>query len=219
MKILALEFSSPRRSVAVARRHPDGTIELLAQRQETGGRSSRAMSLIEECLAEARIGREEIDCLAVGLGPGSYTGIRASLALAQGWHLARGTKVVGLTSFELLTHQARSAGIPGPVAFAIDAQRHEFYFGESDLAPGPARAGEPFRIVAAALVSDAVAGGLVVLSPDATLIPGAREFFPEAEAAAILAASRNEFRAPEDLEPIYLRAVSFVKSAPPRTEY
>jgi tRNA threonylcarbamoyladenosine biosynthesis protein TsaB len=80
MTILALEFSSPQRSVAIAR---DGI--LLAEASEFGGRNTTAFGMIEKILAEAKIEREEIEVIAVGLGPGSYTGIRAAIALAQGW--------------------------------------------------------------------------------------------------------------------------------------
>ena len=46
--------------------------------------------MIEEALREAGLEREQIEVLAVGLGPGSYTGIRVALSLAQGWQLASG---------------------------------------------------------------------------------------------------------------------------------
>ena len=90
MTILALEFSSSQRSVAVAR---DG--QVLAEAATAGGREMNAFSLIERVLAEARLGRDQIDCLAVGLGPGSYTGIRVALAIAQGWQLARPIRLLG----------------------------------------------------------------------------------------------------------------------------
>ena len=77
MKILAVEFSSERRSVAVL---AEGRV--LGCAAETGGRTARAFSLIESALREARLEREDIECVAVGLGPGSYAGIRAAIALA-----------------------------------------------------------------------------------------------------------------------------------------
>ena len=103
MTILALEFSSAQRSVAIAR---DG--DVLAEASETGGRGTNAFGLIEKVLAAAKIGREEIECLAVGLGPGSYTGIRVALSIAQGWQLARGVKLLGIGSVECLAAQAQA---------------------------------------------------------------------------------------------------------------
>ena len=52
--------------------------------------------MIESALAEAKIEREQIEVIAVGLGPGSYTGIRAAISVAQGWQLARGVKLLGV---------------------------------------------------------------------------------------------------------------------------
>ena len=111
MTILALEFSSSQRSVALARNG-----EVLAAVSETGERGTNAFGMIEAVLASAGLGRAEIDCLAVGLGPGSYTGIRVALAIAQGWQLATGVKLLGLGSVDCLVAQARAEpSIPGMI--------------------------------------------------------------------------------------------------------
>src|SRR5271170_2367544 len=122
MTILALEFSSSQRSVAVAR---DGRV--LAEAAETGDRGTNAFGMIEQVLTAAKIGREEIECLAVGLGPGSYTGIRVALSIAQGWQLACSVKLLGIGSIECLAAQAQAEKIFGRVNVIIDAQRGEFY--------------------------------------------------------------------------------------------
>ena len=49
--------------------------------------------MIEDVLARSQMEREQIEVLAVGLGPGSYTGIRVALSMAQGWQLARGGEI------------------------------------------------------------------------------------------------------------------------------
>ena len=114
MTVLALEFSSARRSVALAR----GGTFLAEAVEQTGGRGTNAFGLIEKALADAKIAREEIELIAVGLGPGSYTGIRAAIAVAQGWQLARGTKLLGVSSVAVWPHRrARkkySAGSTSP---------------------------------------------------------------------------------------------------------
>src|SRR5438876_7184602 len=90
MKILALEFSSPQRSVALVQ-HAAGSESLLeSEAIETGASPNEPFALIEEVLRQTRVEREQVDVLALGLGPGSYTGIRSAIALAQGWELARG---------------------------------------------------------------------------------------------------------------------------------
>src|SRR3989442_349897 len=99
MTILALEFSSERRSVAVLQTGGDGAggrpFPAVASILSSPRRLN-AFALIQSALQEARQEREAISCVAVGLGPGSYTGIRAAISIAQGWELARGVRVLGL---------------------------------------------------------------------------------------------------------------------------
>ena len=109
MKILALEFSSEQRSVAVVENG-----KVLGEARENTGRHTRAFALIEQALAEAKIRREQIECIAVGLGPGSYMGTRIAIAIAQGWQLARGIKTIGVNSTQVVTGtfpEARTIGI------------------------------------------------------------------------------------------------------------
>src|SRR5262249_26329055 len=102
MTILALEFSSPQRSVAILR-SPAQVAEVI----ETGHGVNAPLVMIDEALREAKLEREQIDCLAIGIGPGSYTGIRAAIALAQGWQLAREVKLIGVSSVECIAAQAQ----------------------------------------------------------------------------------------------------------------
>ena len=137
MTILALEFSSPQRSVAIARAGGvlGEVIETgagLRPGQKAGASSGPAgaggaFSMIEAALREAKLEREQIEILAVGLGPGSYTGVRVALSMAQGWQLARGAKLLGVSSMDCLAAQARAEGIFGRVNAVVDAQRSEFY--------------------------------------------------------------------------------------------
>ena len=78
MKILALEFSSARRGVAVV---DGGRVLGLA---EGDGLAPGPFALIESALRAAGVEREQIECVALGRGPGSYTGVRSAIALAQG---------------------------------------------------------------------------------------------------------------------------------------
>src|SRR5437899_995283 len=130
MKILALEFSSARRSVAVV---VDG--QLRARVEEADLRANRALSWIEAALRAAGLERENIECLAIGIGPGSYTGIRTAIALAHGWQLARGTHILGISSVECLAAQAQAEKIHGRINTVIDAQRIEFYLARFEAGP------------------------------------------------------------------------------------
>jgi tRNA threonylcarbamoyl adenosine modification protein YeaZ len=210
MTILALEFSSARRSAAVL--GPSGEALASDDRPE---QSTRAFTLIEEALRKARLERSAIECIAVGLGPGSYTGIRIAISIAQGWQLAAGVKLLGVSSADVLAEQARHKGLTGQVTCAIDAQRQEYYVATYDLGATPARAIEPLHIETAAQVDERAGRGDVLIGPEARLSKNVL-VFPDGLVLAKLAASRSDFVRGEQLEPIYLRETSFVKAAPAR---
>jgi tRNA threonylcarbamoyladenosine biosynthesis protein TsaB len=213
MTILALEFSSAQRSVALAR---DGRV--LADASETGGRGTNAFGLIEKVLAAAKIGRAEIECLAVGLGPGSYTGIRVALAIAQGWQVAAGVKLLGTSSVDCLAAQAQAAQWFGPVNVVIDAQRGEFYRATYLVAANEVGETGPLKIVTATEVESRAAAGEILTGPEITRwFPAGKILFPQARMLATLAANRGDFTPGELLAPIYLRETNFVKAAPART--
>lgn len=218
MNILALEFSSDARSVALVRAVADagsaGGVSVLAQAEEREGRSTRALALVERVLREGSVARGEVDCLAIGLGPGSYTGIRTAIALAQGWSLAVPLRLVGVGSVDAMAWRASASGWTGRVGFAIDAQRGEYYFARFDLEDGGVRCLDPLRIVGRAEVEAFAAAGLLAGPGLERTIPGARGLCPDAAAVGALAASRSEATAGERLEPIYLRETSFVKVTP-----
>ena len=212
MTILALEFSSPQRSVAVLQ-----TSGAIFEAVETGGRGTNAFKMIEQALAEAKIEREQIDVMAVGLGPGSYTGIRAAISLAQGWQLARDVKLLGVNSAEAVAAQARTDKIHGRVSVVIDAQRNEFYLATYEIKPDGWREMAPLKILTKAEVESRVAGGEILIGPEVTKwFPSGRTIFPRAAALAELASRRHDFVLGEKLEPIYLRETSFVKVPPAR---
>jgi tRNA threonylcarbamoyladenosine biosynthesis protein TsaB len=212
MMILALEFSSPQRSVALAR---DGRV--LATASETGERTTHAFGMIEKILADARLERGQIEALAVGLGPGSYAGIRVALAIAQGWQLAVAVKLLGISSAEAIVARAHAEKIFGRVAVVIDAQRGEFYLATYDLEPSGGKEISPLRIVTLAEVEAHAAAGETIIGPEVTRwFPGGRIIFPTAATLAGLATGRTDFVPGEKLEPIYLRQTTFVKAAAAR---
>lgn len=204
MTILALEFSSARRSVALAR--GDGLVVAEAV-EHTTGRGTGAFGMIDQVLATANLSREEIGALAVGLGPGSYTGVRAAIAVAQGWQLARGTKSIGVSSVESLAAAAQSAKLFGRVNLVIDAQRGEFYLATWQISETRQEELSPLAIVTAAELAGRQAAGEICAGPEME-----RVLFPTAKAGAVLAAQRTNFSPGPGLEPVYLRATSFVKS-------
>lgn len=234
MKILALEFSSAQRSVAVlsspekggdtpdaleparpqAGPCPSGSVVEVI---ETGLGGTRGLALVADALREANLEAGQIECLAIGLGPGSYTGIRAAIALAQGWQLARGVKLIGIGSAECLAWQAWTGGLTGRVTVVIDAQRDEFYLSSCELGADGCREAGPLRLASLAEARECERAGEILIGPEATRwFPAGRILFPAAATLAKLAANRNSFVSGEKLEPIYLREANFVKAPPPR---
>ena len=212
MKILAVEFSSAQRSVAVV---VDGHLRGAAM--ETATRTTRAFDLISRALTEAGVEREQIDCLAIGLGPGSYTGIRSAIALAQGWQLALPVRLLGISSAECLAAEARTQAWFGTVNIIIDAQRNELYVARYEISRDHCRETEPLKLATPDEVSARASAGEIVVGPEADRwFPGARILFPGAAMLGKMASARADFVSGEKLEPIYLRETTFVKAPPPR---
>lgn len=210
MKILAIEFASERRSVALVE---NGRV--LGRAEETGGRNARAFALIEQALTQAGWQREDIERIAIGLGPGSYAGIRGAIALAQGWEVARGISLVGINTVECLAAQAVAEGITGHITIAIDAQRNEFYCATYEITNGTASCVEPLRIVSLETVQQSK--DTVLLWPDLqTRLPQGRVLLPDAATLGLLAEKEMQTTPGWELAPVYLREVNFVKAPPPR---
>jgi tRNA threonylcarbamoyl adenosine modification protein YeaZ len=215
MKILALEFSSPQRSVAVIRRGESPSDIDVSEVIEPG--STAPFTMIEDALRAAKLEREQIDCIVVGLGPGSYTGIRAAISIVQGWQLAREIKLLGISSAECIAAQAAADGLTGRVNVIVDAQREEFYLAGYELTADGSREMEPLKIVTGAEVRRRADAGESLIGPEVSRwFPSGKTVFPRAATLGRLALNRTDFIPGEKLEPIYLRETKFVKAPPPR---
>lgn len=204
MAILALEFSSPRRGVFV--RHGDASGSAF----EEGGRETKPFHLIKAALAEAGVTRDAVDCIAVGLGPGSYGGIRTAIAIAQGWALVRPVKLMGFSSADCVAHQFQGEGA---FTLFIDAQRNEFYGAQFEKSHGKLTLKEPFRVMTTADWQRRK-DGETFIRPDVLTEGPWQTLLPDPAMLADLAARDVTPALP--LEPIYLRKADFVKAPPPR---
>jgi tRNA threonylcarbamoyladenosine biosynthesis protein TsaB len=219
MIALALETSSARRSVALLRQSRETTPgEILGQVSEDGGRSTRPLSLVDALLAQTGVDRSQVERLVVGLGPGSYTGIRSAIAMTQGWQLARDVSATGVSTVECLAAQAHAKGWFGLVTLAIDAQRNEYYVASYEVSADGWQLQSPLRLVPRADVQAmGSASGALLIGPDVDrLSPEGRVLFPEAQSLFRCAPIERAQVGGEPLTPIYLREVSFVKAPPPR---
>lgn len=205
MTSLALEFSTDRRSAAVA---VDG--RLLAEVHHQGVLHTPRFQLVQSALEQAGVSRHDIGRLVIGLGPGSYTGIRMAISMAQGWQLGTGVATVGCPSLEALAVETR--GCVGPILLAVDAQRGEFATAVAE--DGQVRG--PTELQSLDVLRQRQAAGWTIVGPEiAGSLPGAVTLFPRAATLAVAAAEWVAVPA-ERLAPIYLRDASFVKAPPPR---
>ena len=214
MKILAFEFSSPQRSVAVVGNFGGPVGEVI---DTAPGNTMKPLALTEQALRQSGLEREQIEGIVIGLGPGSYTGIRAAIALAQGWQLGRGVKLLGISSAECVAWQAQVEGMTGKVAVAIDAQRGEFYLAGYEISASGRREVSPLRLATLDEARAREQAGERLIGPEvARWFPGGQIVFPRAAMLARLAMGRGDFVPGEKLEPIYLRETTFVKAPAPR---
>jgi len=214
MKLLAFETATEACSVAL---WIDGEVR---ERFELAPRRHAELSLpwAETLLAEAGIAKAQLDAIAVGRGPGAFTGVRLAIALAQGIAMALDRPVVPVSTLAALAMQS-----PGErILAAIDARMGEVYSAAfardgDDMVPLSAEAVSAPDVVAlpgSAQAWHGVGTGFAAgdgalqqrLGPRLSLVDAAA--LPHAAGVARLAAiafGRGEAFAPERVEPAYLR--------------
>ena len=105
-------------------------------RRRIGGNAERLVPLVEEVLVEAELRADEVDRIAVTLGPGTFTGVRVGVAAARGFSLGLRKPVVGITSLAAMAHRARQLLKPEeaswPIVVAVDARRGMIYLQRFD---------------------------------------------------------------------------------------
>jgi tRNA threonylcarbamoyladenosine biosynthesis protein TsaB len=175
------------------------TSALVADGEVLGERVSRALTLLEDVdalLRQAGAHTRDVDALAVGIGPGSFTGVRVGLATARGLALALGVPVAGVSTLDAL-----ASGAPGAVP-VVDARRGEVFVLREDprvLAPGDLEL--PSGTVCVG--SGAVRYRSVLEAAGADIPPDQDErHLPRARFHAQLA---RDFGPAEAVEPLYLR--------------
>jgi tRNA threonylcarbamoyladenosine biosynthesis protein TsaB len=122
--------------------------------------TTRLMALIVDVLGEAGAGWEEVDRLAVGVGPGTFTGLRIGVATAHALSRARGIPLVGVSTLHSLARGASGADPhTDAVVAVIDARRGEVFAAGWPTAEVPRPAAEPL-LGPAALTPQALAAKL-----------------------------------------------------------
>ncbi len=136
---MALDSSTPRGSVALLQGR--GLIgEIRLRSLET--HSARLLRSIRFLLDSVGWELKEVDLVAAGIGPGSFTGIRIGVATALGLAQSLGIPFAGVSGLDALASQA--AFLEGSVAVVMDAQRSQLYYAEYVSSGGRMRpAGKP----------------------------------------------------------------------------
>ena len=184
------------------------TSALVDDGEVLGERSSRAQTLLEDVDALLRQGGahpRDIDALAVGIGPGSFTGVRIGLAAARGLALSLDLRGAGVSTLDAL-----AAGAPGAVP-VIDARRREVF----TLVGGVASVLAPADLAVeagATYVGDGAVRYRAELEARGGLVPpdGDERHLPRARFHAALA---GELRSVDEIEPLYLRVPDAERSA------
>lgn len=216
MKLLAFETATEACSVAL---WVDGDVR---ERFEIAPRRHAELALpwAEALLAEAGVAKTQLDAIAVGRGPGAFTGVRLAIAIAQGIALALDKPVVPVSTLAVLAMR----GEGDRILAAIDARMGEVYAAAfrragEDMAPlSPETVGAPEQVRLPDTDTDtewegvgtgfAAAEGHLKRSlasqlrrVDVAALPHAADV----ARLAVVAFARGESVAPERLEPAYLR--------------
>jgi tRNA threonylcarbamoyladenosine biosynthesis protein TsaB len=123
MRILALDASTEICAVAL------GGSAGFTERAEIAGQrhSELLLPMIKSLLADAGMSLQQLDGIAFGAGPGSFTGLRIACGIAQGLALGAGLPLVGISTLAAMAEVARQHGAGARVIAALDARMHEVY--------------------------------------------------------------------------------------------
>ncbi len=121
MKILSFDTSTQKLSIALF----EGSKKIDSYDSEVTGRHSQELIPgLQRILKRAHVRPKEVGCIAVGVGPGSFTGLRIAVTTAKVFCYTLKTKLVGISSLEAI---ARSATGEGEFAVLMDAKKAQVY--------------------------------------------------------------------------------------------
>jgi tRNA threonylcarbamoyladenosine biosynthesis protein TsaB len=194
--IIAIESASPDQSVALA--HPSGELVADAAWSAERGQGSLLLPRLLELMSDHGVPMSAVSSLAVGLGPGSFTGLRVGLALAKGLAAGLAVPIVGVPSLD-----AWLDAQPTAVGAMVRAGAAQAWI-RARTEPEP-------RLIAFDAVAETSRDAELVASTDLIGALELRRASPPTRAAAAVArraAERLRAGAADDLaslEPVYLR--------------
>ncbi len=131
MKILAYDTSSEVLTAAIF----DGQKKVAELESGSFARhSSVLVPVLDKLLRSSRIDLSQIEVIAVGLGPGSFTGLRVGVTTAKILAYTRQIKLIGVSSLESIALQGK--GFEGDIAVILDAKKEMLYAGLYEISEG-----------------------------------------------------------------------------------
>lgn len=159
--VLAFDTANEIVAIGVGRLVPDGrSVETVATFEVQARRASntRLLPEIDALLKEHGFARDRIACVAVGRGPGSFTGVRIAMATAKGVASALGVGLIGVSTLDAVAWNAWAKGVRGRALVVADAMRHEVYPVRYLVDDAGAHRTEPDSVVKAAAAAESLSG-------------------------------------------------------------
>jgi len=154
VKILGIDTATSSASVAIL----DGNTVLAETRSDTTGHRADLLVLVDAVCTGAGITARDLDSVAIGAGPGSFTGLRIGMATAKGIAFAASRPLWAVSSLAALAHAELEADPSGIVVAVLDARRGEVYAGA-------------YRIAGDAPADATIARSLVLVGEERVLPP------------------------------------------------
>jgi tRNA threonylcarbamoyladenosine biosynthesis protein TsaB len=194
------------------------------------GQAEALLPMVDAVMRAAGLSPESIEIIALTVGPGSFTGIRAGLAAARGIALATGAALIGVTGFEAVAALPAPRGDPDFLLIALESRREDLYLQLFDQDQRPLA--DPSAVMPADLerwVEMAIGTAGLTIAGDAAGRAAAalahrastsvsEPSGPDAVAAIRAASRRRRLGVPDcPARPFYLRPPDVTVAGPPRS--
>ncbi len=213
--VLAFDTSNEVVALGLGRRDESGDVAYIDSRLIDANRASNQLLLatVDELCKSNDVERSCIEAIAVGRGPGSFTGVRIAIAAAKGLCFALDAAAFGISTLDIIAENVRLSGYRGDVHVVLDAMRSEIYPALYHIDDDCITRKSPDRVVAATAFFDSLpttatlCGDALVkyadLAKDATILDKSL-WHPKGESMISLMRSASEEDAAR-LLPIYTR--------------
>ncbi|EKN5122688.1 tRNA (adenosine(37)-N6)-threonylcarbamoyltransferase complex dimerization subunit type 1 TsaB [Yersinia enterocolitica] len=229
-RILAIDTATEACSVALWNNGEVQALFELCPREHT----QRILPMVQQVLAESGLSLQQLDALAFGRGPGSFTGVRIGIGIGQGLALGADLPMIGISTLQTMAQGAFRLTGASRILAAIDARMGEVYWGEferndeglwlgdaSEAVMTPAQALEHAQSLGGSWSTvgtgwqtypDLISGSRVVLTDGEITLPHAEDMLP----LALSSWANGQVVSVENAEPVYLRNEVTWKKLPGR---